>query len=289
MGRRRLGDVAIDRHSQNNDGAHESGRDDVDDLKSADAGELHRAVREEGQGELERPASSLFWSGLAGGIAITVSLIAEGALAMRLPESDWRDLIVDLGYPVGFIIVILGRMQLFTESTVTAMLPSITKPSMRALWRTLRLWGLVLTANLTGTAIVAAAINAGWLGTAELRGSMVEISMAIVALSPGETFVNAIPAGILIAMAAWVLPNARAQSVLVVFIIGYALAIGAFSHSIVGSVEAWLLLFVGRTEMVQTVFGLLAPAILGNLVGGAGIFALLAHAQVRGEMAGKAA
>lgn len=277
--------VATDQNARDPEGADEAGPGNVDDLKSADAGQLHRAVREEGEGELQRPAGSLFWSGLAGGVAITASLIVEGAITMHLPESGGRELIVAFGYPVGFIIVILGRMQLFTESTVTAMLPLVTKPSWHALWRTLRLWGIVLAANLTGTAIVAAAIAGSWLGTPELRTAMIEVSMKIVALSPGHTFVNAIPAGILIAMAAWVLPNAREQSVLVITVIGYTLAIGAFSHSIVGSVEAWLLLFAGRTEAMHTIGGLLLPAVLGNLVGGAGIFALLAHAQVRGEMA----
>ena len=258
---------------------------DVEDLKSADAKDLHRAVREEGQSELDRPVASLFWSGLAGGLAITASLIAEGAFEAGLPPSPARSLIVSMGYPIGFVLVILGRMQLFTESTVTAMLPLVTKPSLGALGKTLRLWGVVLFANLLGTAIAAAAIAHGWLGDAELRGAMIDLSAKILALSAGETFVNAIPAGILIAIAAWVLPNSRQQAIFVIFAIGYVVAVGRFSHSIIGSVEAWLLLFVGRAGVGQTLGTLLLPAIAGNLLGGAGIFALLAHAQVRGEMA----
>jgi len=74
---------------------------------------------------------------------------------------------------------------------------------------------------------------------------------------------------------------------MVIFAITYVVAIGGFSHSIVGSVEAWLLLFAGKTGVVQTLFELMLPAILGNLLGGAGLFALLAHAQVRGEMNGR--
>lgn len=94
---------------------------DDDDLKAADAKDLHRTVREEGEEELRRPIRSLFFSGLAAGIAITVSLLAEAALHAALPAMPWRELVVGLGYPVGFIVVILGRMQLFTESTITAM------------------------------------------------------------------------------------------------------------------------------------------------------------------------
>jgi len=175
-------------------------------------------------------------------------------------------------------------MQLFTESTITAMLPLVTKPSGWALRRTLRLWGVVLGANLIGTALAGGMIAAGLLGGSELRTAMIEVSMGITELSPGATFVNAIPAGFMIAILAWSLPNAREQSFLVIFAVTYVVAIGAFSHSIVGSVEAWLLLFAGKVGFGEALGGLMLPAILGNLLGGAGLFALLAHAQVRGEM-----
>jgi formate/nitrite transporter FocA (FNT family) len=141
--------------------------------KAADAKELHRAVREEGEAELDRPAGALFWSGLAAGIAIHSSLVAEGAFHLALPDTPWRPLIAALGYPVGFMVVILGRMQLFTESTITAMLPLVTRPSRSALARTLRLWAIVLAANLIGTALAAAMVAGGVLGDAGLRESMI--------------------------------------------------------------------------------------------------------------------
>ncbi len=258
--------------------------DDVEALKAADAKDLHRAVREEGEKELARPFSSLFFSGLAAGLAIASSLIAEGALHQALPDTPWRTVIVSLGYPIGFLVVVLGRMQLFTESTITAMLPLATKPSRWALKRTLRLWAVVLAANLIGTAIAAAAMASGLLGSDALRTAMIEVSMRITELSAGATFVNAIPAGFMIAILAWTLPNARDQAFLVIAAITYVVAIGGFSHSIVGSVEAFLLLFSGHVGVWQTFAKLILPAVLGNLLGGAGLFALLAHAQVRGEM-----
>jgi len=256
----------------------------ADDLKAADAKDLHRTVREEGEQELRRPALSLFWSGLAAGIAISVSLLAEAMLRAALPEAPWRDLVVALGYPVGFLVVILGRMQLFTESTITAMLPLVTRPSRWALLRTLRLWGIVLAANLAGTAIAALAIATGAMGDEAIRTAALAVSRHITELSAARTFVNAIPAGFLIAVLAWALPNAREQSVTVIVIFTYILAAAKFSHSIVGSDQAFLLLFAGETGVWQTLGELVAPAVLGNLLGGAGIFALLAHAQVRGEM-----
>ena len=262
----------------------EKEQDGIDELKSADAKELHRAVREEGESELERPASSLFWSGLASGIAIVTSLIAEGALHNYLPEEPWRPLVTALGYPFGFVIVILGRMQLFTESTITAMLPLITVPCKKSLLRTLRLWAIVITANLIGTCIAAASIDFHLLGDDALRFAMIEVSAKVAELGPLETFINAIPAGFLIAILAWALPNARQQSLLVIFLITYLVGVGGFTHSIVGSSEAFLLMFDGQTGVAQTLFALILPALLGNLVGGAGLFTVLAHGQVQGEM-----
>ena len=256
---------------------------DDDALKAADAKTLHRTVRESGEDELRRPAMQLFWSALAAGIAISVSLLTEAALHAALPDTPWRELVSGLGYPIGFLVVILGRMQLFTESTITAMLPLVTRPSRWALGRTLRLWSIVLVANLGGTALAGLAIATGAIGSDAIRHAALDISSTITELSAGRTFVNAIPAGFMIAILAWALPNARSQSVLVIFAFTYILTIAGFSHSIVGSSEAFLLLFAGQTGIVHTLAGLIAPAVLGNLVGGAGIFAVLAHAQVRGE------
>jgi formate/nitrite transporter FocA (FNT family) len=63
----------------------------------------------EGQDELARPSSALFWLGLAAGLSMGFSLITEGLLRTYLPEASWQLLVSKLGYRVGFLIVILGR------------------------------------------------------------------------------------------------------------------------------------------------------------------------------------
>src|SRR3954452_24914384 len=83
---------------------------------------VHAAVVKQGEDELERPAASLFWSGLAAGLAIFASVTAQGALHQRLPDAPWRELVAGFGYCLGFIIVFLGRMQLFTEHTTVGVL-----------------------------------------------------------------------------------------------------------------------------------------------------------------------
>ena len=87
---------------------------------------IHEAIRTEGEAELLRPASALMWSGMAAGLSMGFSLAAMGLLYSRLPDTQWRPLITDLGYTVGFLVVILGRQHLYTENTLTVMLPLLT-------------------------------------------------------------------------------------------------------------------------------------------------------------------
>lgn len=265
-------------------GTIHSDDEEIDELKAADAKEVHRAVREEGEEEVNRPAASLLWSGLAAGFAINASLLAEAALEAHISETPWRTLIVSLGYPIGFVIVILGRMQFFTESTITAMLPLVTRPSLWTLKRTLRLWLLVIVANLAGTALTTLALTHLPMLDPALRDGMVGVSQVILKHDAASTFWTAIPAGFMIASIAWMLPNAREQSFLVIFAVTYTVGVTGLSHSVVGSAEAFTLMWAGQIDAVQALFTQIAPAVIGNLVGGAGLFAVLAHGQVRSEM-----
>src|ERR1051325_1198960 len=105
--------------------------------------------------EMARPATSLWWSGLAAGLSMSFSLLAMALLEMHLPEAPWRSLVRSLGYPVGFLMVVLGRQQLFTENTITVVLPVIAAPTRRNFWCAGRMWRIVLLANLAGTLFAA--------------------------------------------------------------------------------------------------------------------------------------
>src|SRR4029079_8825992 len=88
--------------------------------RSSPSGKIvYKAILKEAEDELERPSAALFWSGLAAGLSMGFSLSPEGALRTRLPEREWTPLVSMLGYSIGFLIVILGRQQLFTENTFT--------------------------------------------------------------------------------------------------------------------------------------------------------------------------
>lgn len=251
---------------------------------SIDSYVVHEVIRRQGDDELARPALSLFWSGLAAGVAISASVLGQSLLETALPDTPWRPILSSFGYTVGFLIVILGRMQLFTESTLSATIPVATKPTLSNLLRLTRLWSIVLGANLLGTFLISVLLNANLIGYSEQVDGMIELSRHLLDHNSVETLMAGIPAGFLLAAVAWSLPVGRGQEFWVILFFTYFIALGGFAHVVAGSVEAWLLLLSGEVGLEFAIFGFILPALVGNIVGGTLIFALLAHAQVRTEI-----
>ena len=212
------------------------------------------------------------------------SIIAQGALRQKLPEAPWREAVSGIGYSVGFLMVILGRMQLFTEQTIVAVLPVMAAPSWRKLWAAARLWIIVFMANMIGTC-VAAAINVELqLVSPDLLASMLAISTPLLHKTPLQMLAQAVPAGFIIASVAWIRAAISNAEFWVVLTLTYVIALGDFTHVIAGSAETFLLLFAGQIDVARALGELIAPALIGNVIGGTGLFALLAHAQVRQEL-----
>ncbi|WP_234890979.1 formate/nitrite transporter family protein [Agrobacterium vitis] len=262
----------------------EEDKQDIGERGSGSAKVVHEVVRLQGDEELGRPLQSLLFSGFAAGVAICTSLLAEAFLQVRLPDTPWRELIVSLGYTVGFVIVILGNLQLFTETTVTAVLPIAAHPTRRNFYRLLRLWVTVLAANLLGTFFIAVLMENQLIIGAEQREAVLDISRAILGHDFATTLLLAAPAGFLIASIAWILPNAKGNEFWVIVMITYTVALGGFSHVVAGSGEAWLLMLAGETSVWGAVGGFILPTLIGNIIGGTGLFAVVAHCQVRDEL-----
>ena len=260
-------------------------REDAEERAAPHSRVIYEVVRRQGEEELERPAGSLSWSGIAGGLAIMLSVMAEGALFQKLPAGmPGREAIADLGYSLGFLMVVLGRMQLFTEQTIVTVLPVMAAPGWSRLGSAARLWGIVLVANLLGTC-AAAGFSIGFqLMEPKLLDAMLEVSGVLLDKSAPELLRQGIPAGFLIASVAWIRAGSDGAGFWVVLAMTYAIALGGFTHVVAGSAEAFLLLFAGKIGVAQVFGGIILPALIGNVIGGTGLFALLAHAQVRQEM-----
>ena len=257
---------------------------EVEERSAPKARIVHAAVEQQGKDELDRPFASLFWAGIAAGVAIMASLWAQAGLHHQLPTTAWREAVAAIGYPLGFLIVILGRMQLFTEQTMVAVLPFAKSPSVRAFGQVMRLWAAVFVGNMIGVAAISAISVYGHLQSQELMNGMLEISRKVMERSPAEILLQGIPAGFIIASIAWIRSAADDGSFWIVLSLTYAIALCGFTHVIAGAVEAFLLLWSGEAGIGWLLGTFLIPALIGNIIGGTGLFALLAHAQVKEEI-----
>ncbi|GAB5471895.1 MAG: formate/nitrite transporter family protein [Rhodospirillales bacterium] len=220
---------------------------------------IYEVIRRDGEVEIRRPLASLAWSGTAAGIMISFSLLGEAIFRTYLPDASHSYLIKNLGYSLGFLVVILGRMQLFTENTITTVLPILAKPSLRLLGCVARLWLVVLAANVVGAFAVAAFFAYTAAIPSELLPAIQALSEHAIGMPAGESFWRAIPAGILIAA-------------------------GDFAHIVAGSVEMAYLLLRGDLSVGAGLSGFFLPVLAGNIVGGTAIFTVLAWGQVKEEV-----
>lgn len=244
---------------------------------------VYEVIRREGVEELQRPFASLWWSGIAAGLTIGFSVVGEGLLHAHLPDADWRGLVESLGYSIGFLIVILARYQLFTETTITAVLPVLAEPSRTGALALLRMWGVVLVANLVGTALFGAALASGLFLPAEIGEGVMAVSRHLAEFTPRDAFLRGILGGWLVATVVWLLPSAEQARFGVILLLTSLIAALELSHVISGSVELFALLFAGEVGVGQ-VMAILLPLLAGNIVGGSALVALLAYGQVKEEM-----
>lgn len=254
----------------------------VEERLAIGANVVYETIRREGEEELHRTPSALAWSALAAGLSMGFSFIAEGVLMAHLPDTPWRQLITGLGYSVGFLIVVLGRQQLFTENTLTVVLPLLLQKNVSTLMRMLRLWVVVLSANLVGTFLFAWGIAKSGIFDVHTRQCLMQIGAAHLGAGFGTILVRAIFAGWLIALMVWLLPGAESARVSIIIIITYLIGIGGFSHIIAGSTTMFFLVIAKSISWGTYVTQFFVPTILGNVIGGVSLVAALGHAQVVG-------
>jgi len=239
---------------------------DVEEKRPPRAAVLHEIIRREGEEELKRSVAAL---------------VARGVLQAHLENIPGHFLIENIGYCFGYLVVILARQQLFTENTMTAVLPLMTKPNLRNLGALLRMWGIVLTGNLVGAALFAYGMIHLQQFDGQTQKAFANIAEELMRNSPLQMFTKGILAGWLIATLVWLLPSAEKTKIAIILIVTYLIAVGGFTHIIVGTVESLYLVFSGDLSFAGYVFQFALPTLAGNIVGGSLIFALISHAQVR--------
>lgn len=247
----------------------------------ASAGEILEEAVRVGEDELKRSSTGLAFSGLAAGLSMGLSALGSAALAAAVGGAH-AALAGDLLYPLGFIAVIVGRAQLFTENTLFPVILVLERR--RHLRNTARLWTVVFAANLLGTLLFALlAVTASATGPEVMR-ALGELGKTAASGSELHLFWAGVAGGWIIALVAWLISATRftIAQVTLIWFLTFAIAVAHLAHCIAGSAEILSAVLAG-TVSVGHYLHWLWPVTLGNTLGGVVIVALLNYAQVRGS------
>ena len=248
------------------------------ELERPTAIQIYAQVAKNARQELRRPARSLAISGLAGGITMGLTGLATAIARTELGTSGFGHFVATLLYPIGFIAVILGRAQLFTENTLYPV--ALVLSERRHYWATLRLWAIVLVCNCLGTlAFAALAVRTDALQPRYVD-SLAAIGVEIANHSLSGIFWSAIIGGWIIALVAWLVSASHSisGSMLLIWLLAFVVGLGHFAHCIASSGEV-LSAVLHHQLPAMSYFRWLWPAVLGNIVGGVGLVTLLEYGQ----------
>jgi len=237
----------------------------------------------EGLKELKRPVNGLFLSGISAGLDLGFSILMMSVMLSLLKDvfpDSVTHLLVSNMYSLGFIFVILGRSELFTEHTDLAVLPVLDKKA--SLFALLRLWGTVFFANLIGGAIFAYLIIT--------IGPSLKIIDADVFLFFAQKMVghqgytillSGLLAGWLMGLLSWMVTAGRdsISQVIFVWLITSTIGLANLHHCIAGSIEVLTAIFAGYPVTVLDFLHFLLWATIGNIIGGVFFVALLKYSH----------
>jgi formate-nitrite transporter family protein len=258
-------------------------RREQDESSRPHALDIYERVCEDTAEELSRPEGSLFFSALFAGLTIGLAPLAVALVTASLGEDvKSTAFIASLFYPLGYIAVIVGRSQFFTENTLYPVM--LTMRRREYIGRTARLWIIVLVMNLVGAFIFAAL--AIWTDAlAEpVKEQLVSNGVDYTEGSFIDSFWSAVVTGFLLALVAWLVEGSDTVTgrVAVIWGLTFLVALGSFDHSIATTVTAFTALLEGDLGLGETL-GWFAPVLLGNIVGGVAIVAAINYGQVREE------
>jgi formate-nitrite transporter family protein len=261
---------------------------DYSDPKKSYREILEQQIKEEIE-QLHRPTNGLLISGLSAGLDVGFSLLLMAvmySLVQGVLAEPLVDILVAMMYSVGFIFVILGRSELFTEHTTLAILPVLNqRASLQLLGR---LWSLIYVSNIIGGAIFAAIVV--WIGPAlDIidPAAFGAIARPLVEHAWWVILISAILAGWLMGLLSWLVTASRdtISQLVLVALVTTVIGLAHLHHSIVGTVEVLAGLFAGQGISLADFGHFLLWTTLGNAIGGVVFVALIkyGHATRRAE------
>lgn len=250
-------------------------------LERPSAHEIYQQVAKNARQELERSSMALAISGFAGGISMGLTALGVSLALASLGSGAAAHFVAYTLYPLGFIAVIVGRAQLFTENTLYPV--ALVLVEHRHFWHTMRLWAIVLCSNVSGA--FAFALLAGVSGglKPEYVSAMAQLGVAAAQPAAAHIFWSGVIGGWIIALVAWLVSGSHSitGSVALIWLLTFVVGLGGFAHCIATSGEILVAVLTGQLPAVSYPMWLF-PAVLGNITGGVCMVTLLEYGQVIG-------
>jgi formate/nitrite transporter FocA (FNT family) len=242
---------------------------------------LEKAISE-GEEQMNRSAMSLLLSSSAAGLIISFTVMAVAVFTTMLQDTEpmTQRVLTALVYPLGFVLCILSRTQLFTEHTATAVYPILDKRF--PVRRLFSLWCIIICGNLLG-GLASSQLLVQADDVIHAYEGYIKIADHLLAYDSGSLFISAVLAGWLMALAAWITlstPSTLSQ-IVIIYIVTFIIGIGGLHHSIAGSVEMFVGYFISNNYSLADVGFFVSHALAGNLVGGSIFVALLNYGHIR--------
>jgi formate/nitrite transporter FocA (FNT family) len=253
-------------------------------LERPSAQDIYEQVANNARQELGRSSISLAISGLAGGIFMGLSALGNAiALALLTPAGAAPSrsvvFVAKMFYPLGFIVVILGRSQLFTENTLYPV--ALVLAEKRHFWKTLRLWATVLPANVLGALAFSAIAALTGAVRPEVVQALAGLGLDAIHNPAATIFWSGVMGGWIIATVAWLVSGSHSitGSVMIIWILTFVVGLGNFAHCIAASGEIITAVLIGKAAWTGY-FTWLFFSVAGNICGGVGMVTLLEYGQV---------
>jgi formate/nitrite transporter FocA (FNT family) len=247
-------------------------------LARPSAEDIYHQVAKNAREELKRSTVSLAISGLTGGIFMGLSALGVGIALAHLGGGASAFVVSRMFYPLGFIVVILGRSQLFTENTLYPVALVLTEP--RQIWNTLRLWATVLPSNVIGALAFASLAALTPAMPPEVVHAMAGLGVAAAHEPGSRVFWSGVVGGWIIATAAWLVSGSHSitGSVMIIWVLTFVVGLGNFAHCIATSGEILIAVLGGQLPWAAYPhwFG---SAVAGNICGGVLMVTLLEYGQ----------
>ena len=215
--------------------------------------------------EITAGSRELFFSGLAAGFAITITFL----LYISLTASTGGDPVLSaLLYPLGFIYIIIGGYQLYTENTLPPV--ALTLERIASVPALLRNWIVVLAGNFAGGTLGAMALAWGGVLSPEAATAAADIASKGIETASSVLFAKAAFAGLIVAGVVWVGFAARdtISRLVVVYLAFLSIPIGGLFHVVVSYTEMVYLVLLGDLSVWVGITEFVLPVLAGNTVGG---------------------